>query len=73
MYEELLEYYEVLKLCEDCKEIITKLRKYLELIEKDRRVAEKVRIINTRDDINVIRETLFQLIFYLWGKEEVDD
>ncbi|QIW24494.1 hypothetical protein EWF20_10265 [Sulfolobus sp. S-194] len=73
MYEELLEYYEALKLCEDCKEIITKLRKYLELIEKDRRIAEKVRIINTRDDVNVIRETLFQLIFYLWGKEEVDD
>jgi len=56
MYEELLEYYEALKLCEDCKEITTKLRRYLELIEKDMGVAEKVRIINTRDEVNVIRE-----------------
>ncbi|WP_016730014.1 hypothetical protein [Saccharolobus islandicus] len=68
MYEELIEYYNALKLCGDCEEIIAKLREYLALIKKDSVVAKKVSIINNSNDVNVIRETLFQLIFYIFGK-----
>ncbi|MFP3227050.1 hypothetical protein DDW09_05080 [Sulfolobus sp. SCGC AB-777_L09] len=68
MHEELIEYYEALKLCEDCEEIITKLREHLALINKDSIVSKKVSIINNSNNVNVIRETLFQLIFYLYGK-----
>jgi hypothetical protein len=66
MLGELLEYYEALKMCWECKDIVEKLRKYLDLISfENGKVDKKVKKIMRSDDVNEIRETLFELIFMI--------